>query len=262
MLTFLINLDASVDRYQKMSRQLAKLSVPYARVSAINGRNLTIDQIEQLSYPITDKEIRVRYTRDLTLGEIGCFLSHRLCWKKLLDSSHKWALIMEDDIQISSNASYYMSSDEWLPEQVKICQLSCLQKTQEGRVGLEKLSCREVQLVNPIYPPPLGCQAYFISREFAQEAIRMSNKLPAPVDDFLFSPWFELSHKFKIWRTNPVLVVPISDVSSDIGDRSKKSVIKAPFYLRHGIKRFLLGRKIRKEQKKGEWFKFEYRDDF
>lgn len=259
MLSFVINLDSSVGRMKQISTQLNQLNITFERVPAIDGRKLSETQIKKLSFSVEDREIRVRFTRDLTAGEIGCFLSHKLCWRKLIDSAEEWALIMEDDIRISSLASSYMQTDEWIPDSVKICQLSCLKQDQHGKIGTEiKKVDDNFRLVNPIYPTPLGCQAYFISREFAAEAIRLSKKLPAPVDDFLFSPWFDLSWKFKIWRINPVLVIPSSQIGSDIGSRNKKHVNKAPFFLRHGLKRFLLDMKIKKFQRAGEDFMFQF----
>ena len=258
MLCFVINLDDSVDRLKLISNQLDRLNVSFSRLSAVNGRELQQNEIRKLSYAIDDRDIRVRYTRDLTPGEIGCFLSHRKCWKMLLESSHNWALILEDDIVISPLAANYMRSDSWLPSDVKICQLSCLKKTQCGRIAQKKAISNDIRLVNPIFPSPLGTQAYFISREFAEKAISLSEKFPAPVDDFLFSPWFDLSWRFKIWRTDPVLVIPSSDFNSDVGGRDKKNVTKAPFFLRHGLKRFLLNYKIHKYQKQGEEFEFKF----
>lgn len=259
MLTFLINLDSSTHRMLRMQEQLEIRNIKFTRIPAINGKELSEHQIQKLSYPINDPDIRTRFTRDLTPGEIGCFLSHRMCWKKLLASKHEWALIMEDDILISSQASSYMKSCEWIPNDVKICQLSCLHKTQYGKIGSEiKTINKNFSIVNPIAPAPLGTQAYFISREFATEAIRLSEKLPAPVDDFLFSPWFSLSWKFKIWRINPTLVIPYPESDSDIGHRGKKHITKAPFFLRHGLKRFLLDKKIKQYQTAGTNYKFDF----
>jgi glycosyl transferase family 25 len=41
-----------------------------------------------------------RYPFPLNAGEIGCFLSHRLAWQKILDEGLDAALILEDDVQI------------------------------------------------------------------------------------------------------------------------------------------------------------------
>lgn len=260
MLRFVINLDSSKDRLVSITNRLRELGVPFERVPAVNGRALSDQEISQITYPYNHFESKVRFTRELTKGEIGCFLSHRKCWEKLLESDKQWALIMEDDIQISNIAPPYMLSTDWIPDQVSICQLSCLEAVQNGRIQEDTITLsNEVSLVAPLAPPPLGTQCYLISRQAAQAAIELSKRLPAPVDNFLFSPWFEMSHKFTIWRTSPTLVVPNEDVDSDIGQRTKKTVKKAPFFIRHGLTRFLLDRKIKKHQHGGKAFTFKFK---
>ena len=39
----------------------------------------------------------------MSLGEIGCALSHYFIWKDIVDKSHKGALIIEDDANFSNN---------------------------------------------------------------------------------------------------------------------------------------------------------------
>ena len=259
MLTFVINLDSSVDRFQNIRKQLNELGISFERISAVDGRKLSQEVVANLTYPLTHVDSKVRFTRELTKGEVGCFLSHKLCWEKLLESTDKWALIFEDDIQISPYAAKYLSNDAWLPNDVKLCQLNSPKLFQNGRIGYERKKIdKDVTLIQPIYPTPVGAFAYFISREAATKAIELSDKFPAPVDDFLFSPWFDLSKQFRIWRASPSFAIPIQGVTSNIGDRSKKAVKKAPFYIRHGLSRVLLDRKIKKLQAQGEEFVFRF----
>lgn len=37
--------------------------------------------------------------RPMTLGEIGCFLSHYYIWQKMVESNEQEVLILEDDIK-------------------------------------------------------------------------------------------------------------------------------------------------------------------
>ena len=102
MLRFVINLDSSKDRLVSISQRLNELGIPFERIPAVNGRTLSDQQISQITYPYDHFESKVRFTRELTKGEVGCFLSHRKCWERLLESEEEWALIMEDDINISN----------------------------------------------------------------------------------------------------------------------------------------------------------------
>ncbi len=260
MLTLLINLAESQERLLKMDGRLQELGIKYERVEAVNGKTLTPKNKDLLTYPYNHFESKVRYTRELTDGEIGCFLSHRACWEKLVSSKENFALIMEDDIEISDSASKYLLSSEWIPSSVDICQFSCLEEIQKGRIKNEILKIDElVSLVAPIYPIPLGSQCYLISKRAAKTALMLSKRFPCPVDDFLFSPWFWIEKKFIIWRTAPTLVVPNKLLKSTIGLRTKKYTKKAPFFVRHGLTRFILDWKIRKSLKQGVQFEFKFK---
>ena len=260
MLRLLINLDRSTDRLSEVTKRLNDLKIPFERVSAVDGCDLSQSTIESLTYPINHFETKVRFTRALTPGEIGCFLSHIKCWKKLASSTEKWALILEDDIQISTFARKYLIDDNWLPSDIKICQLSNLVPQQNGKIAEQPRKIDNfLSIVRPSAPIFLGTQAYFISKEFATRAIELSLKLPAPVDNFLFSPWFSLYNEYPLWKTSPILVIPKEETESEIGQRSKKYTKKAPFWIRHGPKRFFLDIKIKHMQTKGYDHKFIFK---
>lgn len=259
MKIFVINLDSSRDRLSRITNQLNKLNVEFQRIPAVCGKHLSDDDVSNVTYPINHVETKTRFTRALTKGEIGCFLSHKICWQLLVESTDQRAVILEDDIEISPKASKYLQNDKWLPADVKLCQLNVPYDGKKGRIDFDICPIDEnIRLVRPLYPTPVGGFAYIISREVAAEALSLSTRLPAPVDDFLFSPWFTISTKYVLWRTDPGLVIPSSNTLSDIGDRSKRSVIKAPFFIRHSLKRFLLDRKIKKFQHGGQSFVFKY----
>lgn len=252
MLRLLINLDHSKDRLTSVTKQINNTKTSFERISAVNGKNLSKEKVDSITYPLNHRPTKVRFTRNLTLGEIGCFLSHRKCWQRLLESKEKWALILEDDILISSIATPYFSTTDWIPNDVKLCQLGDLKPEQRGRITTQIHHIdATLSLVQPRFPAPLGTQAYLISREVATQALLLSEKLPCPVDNFLFSPWFELSRQFSIWKATPPLVIAAPETPSEIGLRKRGSVQKAPFWIRHGLERFLLDRKIKKFQKQG-----------
>lgn len=259
MLRLVINLDKSVDRLTQVSNQLAKLNIPFERIRAINGKELNESIKKSIIYPIDHFETKVRFTRALTDGEIGCFLSHRKCWERLLESNEDWALVMEDDITISHLAYKYLLNSSWIPNDVQICQISCLEPLQKGRIGIERPIDSTLSIVTPKSPTSLGTQAYLISRSFALRALELSIKLPAPVDNFMFSPWFDLYHEFTLWKTSPTLVIPNTKSPSDIGERKTKTK-KAPFLIRHGLTRILLDLKIKKLQSEGKEYLFKYID--
>lgn len=92
--TYLINLDRSKDRLERMERGFANSGVDkYERISAIDARHLKE----------TDYILKNRYKRNLVPGEIGCYLSHIKTLKAFLESSFEFAIIIEDDVKLENN---------------------------------------------------------------------------------------------------------------------------------------------------------------
>lgn len=54
--------------------------------------------------------------RQMTMGEIGCFLSHYEIWKKIVQREQEVVLILEDDIRFES---YFMNAAEKVLKQAE-----------------------------------------------------------------------------------------------------------------------------------------------
>jgi glycosyl transferase family 25 len=91
--TYLINLDGAKDRLSLMQAKCELAGLPFERVPAVEGK--------ELSFPIDDFQ-ETAYTflhgRRRNPGEIGCYLSHIECARRLLASEAQYALILEDDL--------------------------------------------------------------------------------------------------------------------------------------------------------------------
>ena len=91
--TFLINLDKSTDRLAASTEMLNALGLEFERVPAIYGADLLAEDVAQAYTTRTSN----RYHKELNLGEIGCYLSHRKTWKLIIKRKLDFALIFEDD---------------------------------------------------------------------------------------------------------------------------------------------------------------------
>ena len=208
MLHLVINLDRSISRWESITNELLALGVHPKRVSAIDGHQLSVNQINSL-IPPENSHLKLEFPRQLTKGEIGCFLSHKKCWKHLLESNDEWALIMEDDILFSPRSLSYIHSSEWIPNNVGVIQVSAIQSQQWYKVSQNTISLSNSDvLVEPIQPASMGAQAYFINRNSARNAIRLSSFLTCPVDEFLFSYHSVFKKNNSVFRLNPALTIP------------------------------------------------------
>jgi glycosyl transferase family 25 len=94
---FVINLETSLERYQYAEQQLVALGIQPQRFNAVYGKNLTPDEIDACY----DKAGNQRYfRRSLSIGEIGCYLSHRGIWQMMLAQNIAMAIVLEDDIEV------------------------------------------------------------------------------------------------------------------------------------------------------------------
>ena len=108
---FYINLDRRPDRDQNVKNILNRLGLNAERVSAVDGSKLNPNQISRdiitengISDALNKKQ---KVYVPLTMGGIGCAMSHSLVWQKILDQKLDNALILEDDIRI--NNSFYQN---------------------------------------------------------------------------------------------------------------------------------------------------------
>ena len=93
MKVFYINLDRRTDRNKKFL-ETCPLKFELNRYSAIDGKN----NRENLTYQYIKKHMI-----ELNSGEYGCFASHYLLWRKLIESNETYYLIFEDDAIFCDN---------------------------------------------------------------------------------------------------------------------------------------------------------------
>ena len=97
---YVINLKSDVEKKQHMKVLCQKFNIQADFVDAIDGKKLS----EQFVSDVYSGEIALNEIgRDLSRGEIGCALSHKNIYKKMIDESIEIALILEDDIDFDEN---------------------------------------------------------------------------------------------------------------------------------------------------------------
>lgn len=104
---YAINLDRRPDRWAHTQQQLARVGLQAERVSGVDGETavnveqlrrdgvLTDMAVQRLALPKEEK----LFGMDLTMGALGCALSHRKVWQRVVDEQRKCCLILEDDVE-------------------------------------------------------------------------------------------------------------------------------------------------------------------
>jgi glycosyl transferase family 25 len=90
---YLINLDRAQDRLRRMEMKCAGAGLAVERVPAVDGAAL------QFPHPEFDaRAYRYLHGRRVIPAEVGCYLSHVECARRLLQSGATHALVLEDDV--------------------------------------------------------------------------------------------------------------------------------------------------------------------
>ena len=96
---WVINLRRSVERRAFIRNQLDGLGLAYELVEAVDGRELSPEEMSRLYSP---SQAIALIGRELTPGEIGCSLSHLRLYQRQVDEGHEEVLILEDDVIIDA----------------------------------------------------------------------------------------------------------------------------------------------------------------
>ena len=112
MKVFLINLDKDTARMAAANAQLSKFNVLYERISAIYGKNLSL---EERNTSVNKFRWWCAVGRPIALGEIGCALSHYQIYQRMIEENISSACILEDDVILEKDFKRQLKMvEQWL----------------------------------------------------------------------------------------------------------------------------------------------------
>lgn len=117
--TYVINMDSATDRMAHMASELARVGIPFVRQSGVVGI--------QLPYPnenFSDWSYKYLHGRGWAPRELGCYLSHIECLRSFLRTDSKYALILEDDVQIDGDLKHVIDQAILFPASWNMLRLS------------------------------------------------------------------------------------------------------------------------------------------
>lgn len=160
-----INLDRSQDRWSRMQQQIQAIGLSVERVTAVDAQAMAPEEIAS-HVPTVDDPSKVVYPRELKPGEVACFLSHRKCWQRLVDSGERWGLIFEDDVTLSPKFLAFAASENWIPEEAQLLHFGLCHESEmvDATSQCERMiEGRKYELIRQIKPFLSGAFAYLIS---------------------------------------------------------------------------------------------------
>lgn len=216
---FIIHLERAVKRTSHVNYLKKNIPLRVSIIPAFDGKKPNTE-MHNFYRPNT---LYPKYPFKMRATEIATFLSHRCCWQKIIDGDLDGALIIEDDVKIDNNFfSYYFKKtlNEIKPGDFIRFPIS----DRESDTILFPLS-RSKSIFNPVVIG-LGMQAQIVTKDAAQNLLKITQSFDRPVDTYLQLKWI---HNLKI---SSVLPSGISEISNSLGGTligNKKSLLEKIF---------------------------------
>ena len=198
MKLFVINLDRQPERLNRMEQMFEDLGLQFSRVSAVDRKKLSIEEIRNWQC----REAGVPHLRP---GETACFLSHRDCWRRIVNEGLPYAAIFEDDIHLGADAAALLQSGDWIPGEADIVKIET--KLQYARVDRSSVGKAGDRTLNRMRSKHAGAGGYIVTRRCAQRLLRMSKVMSNPVDQFMFNTKLPSAASLALFQLLPAVCV-------------------------------------------------------
>jgi glycosyl transferase, family 25 len=213
------------DKRHANARRLCTI-LPGAQIlDAVIGRDI----VRNADFPIRPGDMHnPQYPFPLSTGEIGCFLSHRACWRRIIDDGLQYALIAEDDLAIDpaiwpevlSLIHSHASAESYIRIPAKTRETAVLVIARQGRAKL-------------FLPRIIGLQTVcqLVGRNAAKRLLAASAVLDRPVDSFV------QMHRVTGQQVHTILPNGVRELTAELGGSGIQKKTRASGKLTREIKR-------------------------
>lgn len=178
---WVISLARSAVRRRSAERSFAAAGIPMELFDAVDGRAL--DPAERRRY----SRWRALYEigRDLTLGDLGCSLSHIRVYERMVAEGVPEVVVVEDDVQPTPALATILEARAALPADWEVVTLHSLFASADPRPrpGPPIAGGYRVCTYGRI---PFGTQCYLISLAGARRALEVAYPVRMPPDELLY----------------------------------------------------------------------------
>jgi GR25 family glycosyltransferase involved in LPS biosynthesis len=214
---FIIHLARTVERKAQAEALVASLPCPAEIMEAIDGREITDDQVAACYRPTLHGP---RYPFELSRGEIACFLSHRAAWSAIVKQGLDAGLVVEDDVAINEPFEKVFAETVRLMESGDYIRFP---RWMRGEVGETVHSAPDMSIIEP-FLPMLGMQAQLIGREAARLLLAATETFDRPVDSIVQMQWL---HGARVLSARPIVIREIDrELGGTVLQKKKKRFIE------------------------------------
>lgn len=223
LVVFAINMEHQTERRKHVLSECSKVGLNPIFIKAEDGKKLTCSDIKK--HTNQEKAIQT-IGRELSKSEIGCALSHKKIYNKIVDESIECALIIEDDIMLKDDFVKIIDSIKHIKfywELILLGHYSFHNYNKVpsptsfwGRKQIKKSICF-ARLCNYGY----GAHGYLVNTVGCKKLLNATDKLYMPIDHYTSSQKF-----IDVYALEPV-AIDICDLESSIeGDRKESTLNK------------------------------------
>lgn len=179
---FVVNMKKSIDRKQYIQKISKDIGLKFEFIEAVDGNRLSQHEIDI----IYSSELSIKAIgRPLAKPEIGCALSHRKIYQKMIDDKIEQAIVLEDDVILYDDFIQVFDLLEQLPSDWQILLLGANNLNPNQRNFLS----RNIKKINDFFiQKPLTCfwgtYAYLINISGATQLLNKTQPLIMPIDHY------------------------------------------------------------------------------
>ena len=181
---FIIHLKRAKNRKPYVDDIISKLNMTSEIIDAVDGRLLTDKNI--LKYYSETPLYSPSYPFKVNKGEVGCFLSFRKAWQKIVDQKLSAGLIFEDDVSLNPDTfnESLTSALKWIDEYGYI-------QFQVRDIPKNSKSIKSYQGIHLLKPMPtlLRCSAQLVSYSTAKKLLEITKKFIIFIDTLQIKKW-------------------------------------------------------------------------
>ncbi len=148
-------------------------------------------------------------------GALGCFLSHRAAWTRIVSCKDKWAFVVEDDAHLSSHSEVLFAGTNWIPENADIVKAETSREMTE--VSASAIPARNQYKLRRLKAAHRNTAGYFVNRSTAERLLELTSQRCDPIDELLFNPKLGVSTALTVYQLDPAISVQDKDAPMPMG---------------------------------------------
>lgn len=176
-ISLVLNLDGAQNRLAHFSEQAAQAGLSFERISAVDGRLLAPNEIADATarsaiYPLSP-------------AEVGCALSHRRAWIRVLESGAAWGAIFEDDACLRPETGAILAA---LPDDLAPPTIIKLENYPPLEVSVDRKAIHFAgRRLRPLRGAAVGAAGYALNSAACRLLLDQRPRYRLPLDLYLFS---------------------------------------------------------------------------